>query len=89
MRTICLYFEIHQVIHLKRYRFFDIGSDHYYYDDYANEHSINDVAERSYIPALTALIEMAKANNAYFKLALSLSCVGLVPIYLHAPVFVD
>ena len=37
MRTICLYFEIHQIIHLKRYRFFDIGSDHYYYDDYAND----------------------------------------------------
>ena len=32
MRTICLYFEIHQIIHLKRYRFFDIGADHYYYD---------------------------------------------------------
>ena len=30
MRTICLYFEIHQIIHLKRYRFFDIGTDHYY-----------------------------------------------------------
>ena len=53
MRTICLYFEIHQIIHLKRYRFFDIGADHYYYDDYANETGINEVAERSYIPALT------------------------------------
>ena len=30
MKTICLYFEIHQIIHLKRYRFFDIGTDHYY-----------------------------------------------------------
>ena len=29
MRTICLYFEIHQIIHLKRYRFFDIGTNHY------------------------------------------------------------
>ena len=47
MRTICLYFEIHQIIHLKRYRFFDIGTNHYYYDDYANEYSINEVAERS------------------------------------------
>ena len=28
MKTICLYFEIHQIIHLKRYRFFDIGTDH-------------------------------------------------------------
>ena len=47
MKTICLYFEIHQIIHLKRYRFFDIGTDHYYYDDYENERSITDIAERS------------------------------------------
>ena len=51
MKTICLYFEIHNIINLKRYRCFDIGRDHYYYDDYENEHTINDVAERSYIPA--------------------------------------
>ena len=54
MRTICLYFEIHQIIHLKRYRFFDIGTDHYYYDDYANETGMNEVAERSYIPAVVS-----------------------------------
>ena len=65
MRTICLYFEIHQIIHLKRYRFFDIGNDHYYYDDYANETGMNDVAERSYIPALNTLIEMAKKTPAW------------------------
>ena len=41
MKTICLYFEIHQIIHLKRYRFFEIGSEHYYYDDYANEQGMN------------------------------------------------
>lgn len=67
MRTICLYFEIHQIIHLKRYRFFDIGTNHYYYDDYANEYSINEVAERSYIPALSTLIEMAKNSGGAFK----------------------
>lgn len=60
MKTICLYFEIHQIIHLKRYRFFDIGTDHYYYDDYENERSISDIAERSYMPALDAFLEMIK-----------------------------
>ena len=53
MKTICLYFEIHQITHLKRYRFFDIGTDHYYYDDYANERTIAYTAEHSYMPALT------------------------------------
>ena len=33
MKTICFYFQIHQPFRLKRYRFFDIGNDHYYYDD--------------------------------------------------------
>ena len=55
-KTICLYFEIHQIIHLKRYRFFEIGRDHYYYDDYENERSINDIAEHSYVPALHAFL---------------------------------
>ena len=89
MKTICLYFEIHQIIHLKRYRFFDIGRDHYYYDDYENERSINDIAERSYVPALNALIQMAKENPGYFKVALSLSGVGIEQMEMHAPQVID
>lgn len=85
MKTICLYFEIHQIIHLKRYRCFDIGRDHYYYDDYENDRSITEIAERSYIPALTTLIEMAKDNGGAFKVALSLSGVGLEQLEIHAP----
>ena len=85
MKTICLYFEIHQIIHLKRYRFFEIGSEHYYYDDYANEQGMNEVAERSYIPALRTLIDMAKANNGAFKVALSISGVALEQLEIHAP----
>ena len=85
MKTICLYFEIHQIIHLKRYRCFDIGRDHYYYDDYENERSITDIAERSYIPSLTALIDMAKTNGGAFKVALSLSGVGLEQLEMYAP----
>ena len=76
MKTLCLYFEIHQIIHLKRYRFFDIGRDHYYYDDYENERSITEIANKSYVPALSALIQMAKENDD-FKVAFSLSGVGL------------
>ena len=85
MKTICLYFEIHNIINLKRYRCFDIGRDHYYYDDYENERTINDVAERSYIPALGTLIEMAKANNGAFKVALSVSGVALEQLETYAP----
>ena len=85
MKTICLYFEIHQITHLKRYRFFDIGTDHYYYDDYANERSISYIAEHSYMPALSALQEMIQQNPGYFKVAFSLSGVGMEQLELHAP----
>ena len=85
MKTICLYFEIHQNIQLKRYRFFDIGTDHYYYDDYENERLISDIAERSYMPALNALLDMIKENGNYFKVAFSLSGVGIEQLEIHAP----
>ena len=85
MKTICLYFEIHQIIHLKRYRFFDIGTDHYYYDDYENERSITDIAERSYMPALNTLQQMIQENGKYFKVAFSLSGTGIEQLEYHAP----
>ncbi len=70
---------------MKRYRFFDIGTDHYYYDDYENERLISDIAERSYMPALNALLEMIKENGNYFKVAFSLSGVGIEQLEIHAP----
>ena len=85
MKTICLYFEIHQNIKLKRYRFFDIGTDHYYYDDYEDERLITDVANRSYMPALEALGEMLKEHPGFFKVAFSLSGVGMEQLEIHAP----
>lgn len=85
MKTICLYFEIHQNIQLKRYRFFDIGTDHYYYDDYEDERLITDVANRSYMPALEALGEMLKEYPGFFKVAFSLSGVGMEQLEIHAP----
>ncbi len=89
MKTICLYFEIHQNIHLKRYRFFDIGTDHYYYDDYENARSITETAEKSYIPALKALISMAESNKHYFKCAISLSGCAIEQLESHAPEVLD
>ena len=85
MKTICLYFEIHQIIHLKRYRFFEIGTDHYYYDDYENDRTISDIAERSYMPALNTFLEMIKEHGEYFKVAFSISGVGIEQLEMHAP----
>ena len=89
MKTICLYFEIHQPVHLKRYRFFDIGKDHYYYDDYENERSITEVAQKSYIPALQTMLEMAKTFGKQFKVSFSLSGVALEQLEMYASEVID
>ena len=85
MKTTGLYFEIHQPNHLKRYRFFDIGTDHSYYDDYENERSITDTAQRSYLPALRTMLEMTQTYGKYFRVAFSVSGVvlGLLERSLH------
>ncbi len=89
MKTICLYFEIHQITHLKRYRFFDIGTDHYYYDDYNNEHTMNSIVEQSYMPTLRTLLDMCKKNKGAFKVAFSLSGVGMEQLEMNAPQVLD
>ena len=89
MKTICLYFEIHQPIHLKRYRFFDIGTDHYYYDDYENERVINELFEKSYRPALQTMLDMIEENGKAFKVAFSISGVSLELIEQYAPEMLD
>ena len=65
--------------------FRDIGTDHYYYDDYENERSISDIAERSYMPALNAIGDMIRDNGKAFKVAFSLSGVGIEQLEMHAP----
>ena len=85
MKTICLYFEIHQPIRLKRYRFFDIGTDHYYYDDYENERVITELYETSYKPALQTMLDMIAENGKDFKVAFSISGVSLELIEQYVP----
>ena len=60
-------------------------TDHYYYDDYENERSITDIANRSYMPALTAIGDMIKEHGDYFKVAFSLSGTGIEQLEFHAP----
>ena len=89
MKTICLYFEIHQPNHLKRYRFFDIGTDHYYYDDYENERVTEYTAQESYIPALRTMLEMTQQYGKAFKVAFSISGVAMELLEQYAPDVLD
>src|SRR5512139_3266464 len=89
MRTICLYFQIHQPFRLKRYRFFNIGKDHYYYDDYLNESILARVAERSYLMANKVIRQIIKEYGAKFKVAYSISGIALDQLELYAPEVIE
>ena len=77
MKKICFYFQVHQPFRYKRYRFFDIGNDHYYYDDYMNESIMRKVAERCYLPANKILMELIKKYGTRFKVTFSLKAIAL------------
>lgn len=85
MKTICLYFQVHQPFRLKRYRFFDIGNDHYYYNDYTNESTLRKMADNCYIPAIKVLTGAIRESNGRFKFALSISGTALDQFELYAP----
>ena len=89
MKSVCFYFKIHQPYRLKRYRFFDIGNDHYYYDDFANDEIITRVAENSYIPMCDTLLEMIEATKGEFKCAISISGTAIEQLQLYVPECID
>lgn len=83
MKNICMYFQVHQPLRLKRYRFFDIGSDHYYYDDYSNESILRKVAEKCYLPANRRLMEIIRKHEGKVKISLSFSGMVLEQFALY------
>ena len=89
MKNICLLFEIHQPFRLKKYRFYDIGADHYYYDDYSNEEILKRLAYQSYIPAAKMLLEMIESSEKQFKVALCISGVAMEQFERYCPEFLD
>ena len=89
MKSVCFYFKIHQPFRLKRYRFFDIGNDHYYYDDFANDEIVSRLAQTSYIPMCETLLQIINDNNREFKCAISISGTAIEQLQLYVPECID
>ncbi len=84
-KAICFYFQVHQPFRLKRYRFFDLGHDHYYYDDYSNESIMRKVAEKCYLPANNIIMDLIEKHKGKFKVTFSLSGLAINQFRLYAP----
>ena len=64
---------MHAPYRLKRYRFFEIGHDHYYYDDMATEEHVNWLVQTSYLPLCQTLKDMINLSKGKFHCAISVS----------------
>ncbi|WP_439474864.1 glycoside hydrolase family 57 protein [Algoriphagus formosus] len=85
MRTICFYFQVHQPYRLKPYRFFDIGDDHYYWDDFLNRNVMRRVAQKCYLPMNALLVELIEKHQGAFKVTFSFSGTYLDQLEAYAP----
>jgi alpha-amylase len=85
MRSICLYFQVHQPYRLRTYRFFNIGDDHHYYDDYQNRQIIKRVAEKCYLPANKMMLGLIREYGTAFKVSFSISGTALEQLQQYAP----
>ena len=88
-KSICLYFQVHQPTRLRQYRFFDIGKDSHYYDDFANRTILKRVAQKCYLPMNELLLEAITKTKGKFKVAFSISGSALEQFDRYAPEVLD
>ena len=88
-KSICLYFQVHQPARLRLYRFFDIGKDSHYYDDFANRTILRRVAQKCYLPMNALLLDLIEANKGAFKVAFSISGTVLEQFDRYAPEVIE
>ena len=85
MKTVCLYFQVHQPLRLKTYRFFNMGKDHNYLDVSANRSIMQRVAAECYLPMNNLLLRLIKENEGAFKVTFSISGLAIEQFRSYTP----
>ena len=85
MKTGCLYVQVHQPWRLKTYRFFQMGNDHNYLDDFTNRAIMQKVARECYLPMNALLLSLINENKGAFKVSFSLTGSAVEQFKAYAP----
>ena len=88
-RSLCLYFHVHQPTRLRLYRFFDIGKDSHYYDDFTDRTIVQRIARNCYLPMNAMLLDAIRESKGAFKLAFSVTGSVLEQFDRYAPEVID
>ena len=89
MKTVCLYFQVHQPWRLKKYRFFNMGKDHNYLDDLLNRSIMQKVARQCYLPMNALLLKLIKENKGKFRCSFSITGIAVEQFRAYAPEVLD
>lgn len=89
MKNICFYFQIHQPYRLRQYRFFNIGKDHFYFDDFHNRSVMQRVATDCYLPMNTLLLSLIKEYGQKVKVSFSISGSAIEQFKMYTPEVID
>jgi alpha-amylase len=85
MKTICPVIFTHQPLLLKKYRFYEIGKSHAYFNEEKNRESIIKLVKRKYDPLLKSLTTIFQENHPEFRLSFSFSGTTLDLLEYAAP----
>jgi len=89
MPSICFYFQVHQPRRIKRYRMFDVGNDHNYFNDTSrtkvdNRFIVDKVALKCYLPTNRLMLLLLRSYPD-FRICYSLSGIFLDQLEEYAP----
>ena len=85
MKTVCFYFQVHQPWRLKTYRFFNMGKDHNYLDDFTNRSIMQKIARECYLPMNALLESLIQKYNGAFKCTFSITGSAVEQFKAYAP----
>ena len=85
MKTVCLYFQVHQPWRLKTYRFFQMGNDHNYLDDFTNRAIMQKIARECYLPMNALLLSLIEENKGAVKCSFSITGSAIEQFKAYAP----
>ncbi len=88
-KSVCLYFQVHQPNRLRQYRFFDIGKNSHYYDDFTNRTILRRIAQKCYLPMNELLLQQIEEQEGAFKVAFSITGTALEQFDRYCPEVLD
>ena len=88
-KSICMYFQVHQPNRLRQYRFFDIGKNSHYYDDFTNRTILRRIAQKCYLPMNELLLQQIEEQKGAFKVAFSITGTALEQFDRYCPEVLD